>query len=267
MTIEHFSYSSKNTYDSCPRSYYLSRVAKAEGIPAWYFAIGTAVHQWIEEYLDSKKRLPLDSIDDFFMEEVLRLRRIEPDTTKWLHGGSKEAPVIEERALKLAQDCVEKAVIYLQDIDVWEVELNVSGTLPGLEEMPLKAFVDVIGEHKKHGPIIGDWKTGKSKPKNTIQLETYNMLLRTSNFELGDGKPLPKFKGLWLMLNPDAPSARPVVFKETPTSLSGMYRASAERAVAGIYPAKVQYNCKFCDMKPNCKAASGINQRTRYYDL
>lgn len=260
MTIEHFSYSSKNTYDSCPRAYYLSRVAKAEGIPAWYFVIGTAVHQWIELSLSSIPHEP--NIEELFMAEVMKRRAIEPDTTKWLHGGSKEAPVVEERALQLAKDCVERVVIYLQDIDVWEVELNVSGTLPGLEEMPLKAFVDVIGEHKKHGPIIGDWKTGKTKPKNIVQLETYNALI--NQLDVYPGK---QFKGLWLMLNPDAPKSRPVVFKETPTSLSGMYRASAERAVAGIYPAKVQYNCKFCDMKPNCKAASGINQRTRYYDL
>lgn len=267
MTIEHFSYSSKNTYDACPRSYYLSRVVKAEGIPAWYFAIGTAVHQWIEGHLTEPDLVA--SVEELFYREVIRLRQIEPDTTKWLHGGTKEAPVVEERALQLAKDCVEKAVVYLQDIDVWEVELNVSGTLPGLEDMPLKAFVDVIGEHKKHGPIIGDWKTGKSKPKNTIQLETYNALLSLLP-DLGfmeHGGMVGAFKGLWLMLNPGAPTARPVVFKETATSLSGMYRASAERAVAGIYPAKVQYNCRFCDMKPNCKAASGINKRTQFYDL
>jgi hypothetical protein len=263
MTLTHFSYSSRNTYDSCPRAYYLSRVRKAEGVPAWYFVIGTAVHEWIELHISSRDtpETTHDSVEELFMSEVLRLRRIEPDTTKWLHGGTKEAPMVEERALKLAQDCVEKAVIYLQDIDVWEVELDVSGKLPGMD-LPLKAYVDIIGEHKKHGPIIGDWKTGKSKPKNSIQLETYNVLLGNMNLYQD-----MQFKGLWLMLNPDAPTARPIDFVETVESVSGMYKASAERAEAGIYPAKVQYNCRFCDMKPNCKAASGINKRTEYYDL
>lgn len=258
MTLTHFSYSSKNTYDSCPRAYYLSRIRRAEPVPAWYFAIGTAVHQWIEHHLTHGWD---ESIDSLFYSEVMRLRRIEPDTTRWLHGGSKDLPVVEERALKLAQDCVERAVLFLDDIDVWEVELDVSGTLPGMD-LPLKAYVDIIGEHKKHGPIIGDWKTGKSKPKDAFQLETYNVLRQLSNLYTEY-----QFKGLWLMLNPDAPRARPIELVKSIKSVSEMYGASAKRADAGIYPAKVQYNCRFCDMKPNCKAASGINKRTRYYDL
>jgi len=259
MTLTHFSYSSKNTYDSCPRAYYLSRVRKAEPVPAWYFVIGSAVHAWIEGHLLDPNNVP--AIDELFMAEVMKRRAIEPDTTKWLHGGSKDAPVIEERALKLAQDCVEKAVVYLQDIDVWEVELDISGILPGMT-LPLKAYVDVIGEHKKHGPIIGDWKTGKSKPKDAFQLETYNVLRQVAKMYQEH-----QFKGLWLMLNPDAPKARPIELVKSVESVSGMYGASAERADAGIYPAKPQYNCRFCDMRLNCKTATGINKRTEYYDL
>ncbi|QIA28845.1 hypothetical protein [Streptomyces phage JXY1] len=47
-------------------------------------------------------------------------------------------------------------------------------------EVPVKAFIDIVGEHKKHGPVIVDWKSGKSKPKNNLQLETYAVLLNTS---------------------------------------------------------------------------------------
>lgn len=239
-------------------------------MPAWYFVIGSAVHAWIELHIRTQgmSETTHDGIDELFMAEVMKRRAIEPDTTKWLHGGSKDAPVVEERALKLAQDCVEKAVIYLQDIDVWEVELDISGTLPGMT-LPLKAYVDIIGEHKKHGPIIGDWKTGKSKPKDAFQLETYNALL-SMHPDLGfmeHGGMIGQFKGLWLMLNPDAPKARPIELVKSVESVSGMYGASAERADAGIYPAKPQYNCRFCDMRLNCKTATGINKRTEYYDL
>src|SRR5207249_2321767 len=121
MTIDHLSYSSLTSYSSCPRSYYLSRMKRAEGTPAWYFAVGTAVHSYIEHYLKQSSS-PLKSVEAYFYSEVERLMAIEPDTNKWLHGGSEDEPVIEERALKLAEACVDKALIFLEDFEVWEVE-------------------------------------------------------------------------------------------------------------------------------------------------
>src|SRR5690349_23433457 len=194
-TPDHLSYSALSAYQKCPRSFQLSRMLKAEEIPAWYFAVGTAVHQFVETRLQGGS----PDIEELFLAEVERLMEIEPDTHKWAHAGSEDAPVVEEKALRLAQDCAERAIALLDEIDVWEVELDVSGMLPGCP-LPVMGFADIIGEHKKHGPIIGDWKTGKSRPKNALQLETYNALINVTKPKYFD----TYFKGLWLMVNPDA---------------------------------------------------------------
>ena len=103
---------------------------------------------------------------------------IEPDLSKWLAGGPKDAPITGDLALQRVKDCFEKALEFLDDVDVWEVEYDASDSLPGLS-VPIKAFVDIIGEHKKHGPTILDWKSGSKKPSNNFQLETYKALLMT----------------------------------------------------------------------------------------
>lgn len=267
--VDHLSYSSLSSYKSCPRSYYLSRIKQAEGVPAWYFAVGTAVHKYIEELIKKRELLrnlttgfTPRSVEDFFYDEVSKSMAIEPDTSKWLHGGSKEEPVIEDRALALAIACAEKAEDFLEDIEVWEVEPDITGHLPGCE-MIIKAFPDVLGEHKKHGPVIVDWKTGKSKPKDNLQLETYNALLqhRSTEPEMPTG-----YMGLWAMLNPDAPKARPVTLKETPESMGKMYHEVEEKIKKGVFPALAQFNCQFCTQRLNCRTVSGKTPRTDYYD-
>jgi hypothetical protein len=274
--VDHLSYSSLSSYKSCPRSYYLSRIKNAEAVPAWYFAIGTAVHKYIEcllksaEYLGPSVGYPPRSVEDFFYDEVSRLMAIEPDTSKWLHGGSKEEPVIEERALALSIACVQKAEDFLEEIEVWEVEPDITGYLPGCE-MIIKAFPDLLGEHKKHGPVIVDWKTGKSKPKDNLQLETYKALLGSKLLDLpcsGRDYSLgrPDYTGLWVMLNPDAPKARPVTLKETPESMGAMYHEVERKIQKGVFPALAQFNCKFCPQILNCRTMSGKTPRTNYYD-
>jgi putative RecB family exonuclease len=263
MTVEHLSYSSLSTYLSCPRSYYLSRVKQAEGSPAWYFAIGTAVHRAIELHLKQDPLSSPRSVEDIFYSEVSRLMDIEPDTSLWLHGGSKEQPVIEERALKLAEDCYEAALIWLEDFEVWEVEPDITGYLPGCG-LPIKAFPDATGEHKRYGPAIVDWKTGKSKPKDNLQLETYRALLLKDVPDLSHMEH--DYTGVWVMLNPDAPKARPVKLIETPESMGAMYAELERKVKQGAYPANIQYNCRFCSMAPNCKLKSGATKRSLYYD-
>jgi len=258
-TPDHLSYSALSAYQKCPRSFQLSRMVKAEEIPAWYFAVGTAVHQFVETRLQGGS----PDIEELFLAEVERLMEIEPDTHKWAHAGSEDAPVVEEKALRLAQDCAERAIALLDEIDVWEVELDVSGMLPGCP-LPVMGFADIIGEHKKHGLIIGDWKTGKSRPKNALQLETYNALISITKSKYFD----TEFKGLWLMVNPEAAkNTRPVVFKETAATMGNMYGDVARSIGKGVFPARIKkWECDHCHQKPNCLAASGPTARTLHYE-
>lgn len=254
MTIDHLSYSTLSSFMSCPRKVYLEKVKKAEPVPAWFFVIGTAVHQYIERSLLGDESL---EVDEYFHAEVTRLRSAEPDTSLWLHGGSREEPLVEALALRRAQECAQAAVDFLKDFEAWEVELDVSGFLPGCD-LPIRAIIDLTGRHKKYGPVIVDWKTGSSKPKDNLQLETYNALLT-------QGSP-HGYMGLWVMLKPGASKARPVEFKETPESLGTKYAEVARRIEANAWPAVPQFNCNFCTMKPNCKLMSGVTPRTKYYD-
>lgn len=270
MTLDHLSFSALSAYQKCPRAFQLGRLLKAPETPAWYFATGTAVHQFVEEYLKSGRDSSVSTyerLEKLFFAEVERLMEIEPDTTKWAHAGSDEDPVVEEKALRLAQECAERAIALLDEIDVWECELDVTGMLPGCP-LPVMGFADIIGEHKKHGPIIGDWKTGKSRPKDALQLETYNALLRFSTIEMGDGRPLPTFKGLWLMVNPAAPkNPRPITLKETPVTMGNMYGDMARAIAKGGFPARVKkWDCDHCFQRPNCVKGGGVTRRSEYYE-
>ncbi len=203
MRPQHISYSQVNDWERCPRSWHLSKERDAEQRQTWFLPIGTAVHRMVEDHLAIDKTL--QPAEDYFFPLISAQMEIEPDLSTWLHGGSDTDPVVGDKALQKAKDCFDRVLDYLDDIDVWHVEFDASGRLPGLEP-EVKAFVDIIGEHKKHGPVIADIKTGAGKPKNNLQLYTYKALLDEGHFwELGR---VPK--GLWLMADPNASKARPI---------------------------------------------------------
>lgn len=260
--VDHLSFSSLSTYESCPREFYLSRVKQAEALPGWYFVVGSAVHDSIEAHLTGTGLV--SSVEPRFMRIVEEHMDVEPDVSKWLHANDSDGPVIEERALALAQLCFEKALEYLEDIEVWAVEPDITGHLPGCT-MPIKAYPDLVGEHKKHGPLIVDWKTGKTRGKR-LQLETYRALLQVEK-SAGAGllSKVPD-KGQFVMLNPAASSSRPLLLKETPVTLGQRYGKVEASIRKGAYPALPGFSCEFCTMKPNCSTMSGTNKRTAYYD-
>jgi len=256
---DHLSYSAGSTFKSCPRAFYLSRLKRAEAAQAWYFVVGSAVHKWIEGSLKGEWSVNIETI---FNDEVMSARKIEPDTTKWLHATVNDVPVIEERALKLARDCVEYAIEWLEDFTAWQIEPDWSGTLPGCT-MQIKAFPDLIGEHKKHGPLIVDWKTGKTRGQR-MQLETYNALNVYCAHHLRGKGYTPR--GMFVYLNPEAQKSRPISLTMTPSDLGKVYGEYERKIKAGAFPAMPGFMCDFCTMKPNCKTKSGANSRTLYYD-
>lgn len=261
MIPEHISYSQYNTYLSCPRSWYLGKVAKAEEVPTWYLAIGTAVHTMIEDHLGGSPDSP--SAEEVFYPLIEEQMRVEPDLSKWLAGGPVTDPVTGDKALQKVKDCLEQALIYLDDWDVWEIEYDASGRLPNLD-VPIKAFVDVIGEHKKHGPGIVDWKTGSKKPKDNFQLETYAALLKDAPSLHLESASL---KGWWAMLDPSASKARPIDLSHVDPGLIGSkYQEVYLKMKAKHYQTNAGFMCKFCFHAPNCALISGPTPRALHYD-
>lgn len=261
MNIPHWSFSQHSTYSKCGRSWYLGKVVRALERPAWYTIVGTAVHNMIEDEtsMEHPVRRPIRA-EDYFYPLVSKLMLIEPDTGQWMFSKDGEGnPITKERALRHVQECFERAVEYLQDIDVWEVEYDASGRLPGFE-VELKAFIDIIGEHKKHGPVIVDWKTGKTKDR--FQLDTYAALLKGGEFY---SHP---YKGYFAMLAPWAPQSRYLDLSAVdPAEVGKKYQDTYSAARAGFYKAtNVTQVCDFCFHKLNCLARSPGTERAIYYD-
>jgi putative RecB family exonuclease len=261
MTIPHLSFSQLNTYTKCPRAWYLGKLRQGEEVQSWYIPIGRAVHDKLE---DALKGGPERLMEDYFYPLVAKQMEIEPDLTKWLAGGPEFAPITHEKALQRAVDCYEKAVRELEDIEVWEVEYDASGRLPGLS-VPLKAFVDIVGEHKTKGPVIWDWKTGSTKPDN-FQLITYAALLGVMDDERG--KWDPKFQGRYVMLAPGSSNTRYVDLSEVdPAEVGAKYQAVVNRIEGKHYETKAGFNCRFCFQQSNCLVNAGPTKRALYYDL
>ncbi len=264
-SMEYISYSQYNTY-KCPRSWYLGKVAKGEERQTWYLPIGTAVHQMIEHWVAAagEANMPWPDAEEFFYPLVEAQRLIEPDVDKWLASGPKEAPFVREKALQLVRDCFEEAVYQLDMIDVWKIEYDATGNLPGLE-VPIKAYIDLIGEHKKKGPVIVDWKTGSTKPSN-FQLETYAALLDYNTYK-HCGVWDPSMKGRYIMLAPGTVDTRYVDLSNTDwNAIGAKYQAAYERMVGKHYEAQAGFDCKFCLQQDNCLVNAGLTKRALYYD-
>jgi len=256
MQLGHMSFSALSRYEECPRSFYLGKVRHAEEKQTWFFPIGTAVHEMIENRILKTDVTPI--AEEYFYPLIEDQMKIDPIDVNWLAGGPQDDPTIRAKAVDLVKRCFENALAFLDDIDVWEVEYDATGMLPGCE-VPIKAFIDIIGEHKKHGPGIWDWKTGKQKPKTNLQLETYRALTLTT---------FPNLKyGHWAMLNPEAAQARKVDLSSVDASaLGARYQKAYEQVKEKIWKANAGFHCRFCTQAPNCLIQSPGTRRAAFYD-
>ncbi len=259
---DYLSYSAVNSYEECPRAWYLRYARKAKPRQAWFFAMGKAVHESIEAYLADGN---VPEFKDVFYPLVAEQMKIDPDVDSWLHAGSVDDPVIKEKAVELGKVCVERAVKFLEDMDVWEVEYKIHASLPGCD-VPILAYIDILGEHRKHGPLIVDWKSGKSKPKNNFQLETYSALTQVDPKYARAG-----FDGYWAMLHPDA---SPKTDRGRIVNLGGVaaldvgarYQRAYEGMKKKVYAGQKKFGCSFCVQQDNCLINAGLTPRARYFD-
>lgn len=219
----------------------------------------------MEDYLQTGDA---PSFEERFYPLIEAQMKIDPIDVNWLAGGSPDAPIMRDKAVELGKRCVDNAIKFLDDIEVWHVEYDATGMIAGCE-VPVKAFIDIVGEHKKHGPVIVDWKSGKSKPKNNLQLETYAVLLNNNDHPFTGKAALAAFDvGLWAMVNPDAPNARPVkgLTEVDASALGARYQAAYDRIKERKWQANAGFRCRFCVQAPNCLVEAGPTKRARFYD-
>jgi len=261
MTIDYLSYSQCKSYASCPRSWYLGKLRLAEEKQTWYIPMGSAVHDMIEYHLGEPGQA-MPSAESFFYHLIEKQLLIEPDTSTWLYSGPEDGPYVKERALQHVKDCFEKALSFLSELDVWEVEYELKGDLPGCE-VPIKGFVDIIAEHPKKGLVIIDWKTGTTKPDN-FQLETYAALLKVTG-EYQDNS----FQGRYAMLSPAYKSVTRYVDLSgiEPERVGKKYQEVYDQMKRKIYRADPNhFKCNYCFQQDNCLLNAGPTERSEYYD-
>lgn len=214
---------------------------------------GSAIHEGIEYYLDTGEKANPTWLLNKQVESALKA---DSDMDNWLAGGSKDDPIIKGKALALVEDCLSSAYAFLCDVEVQPgtVELDVSGNLPGVKR-EVRAYVDALVVHKKHGPLIIDWKSSSSKPKDPFQLKVYRSLL------LVKGGYDEFNKGKFVMLRPGVSDPRPIDLSSvTPEQVGAEFAKMEERIEARIWNAKPDFMCNFCEQKPNCSLMSGSNQ-------
>lgn len=254
---DHLSHSAKGDAERCEKLFQLGRIIKAEEIPAWFFAGGTAVHQMTEQYDLTGET---GEWVDYFYPLVGSLMERDPAYKQWLHGGADDSPDRGEEWDLIGPQCVENWKSFITGVGfrVTDIELDVTTILPGCY-IPIKGFIDRIGVHPDHGEMIVDIKTGKNRPKGNEQLETYAALLRQST-----GRKITK--GAFFMAREGRLTRVVDLSLATPGVVGKRFGDTVSALSYRTFAANKQFNCKWCVHKLNCFAFSGDTSRTRYYD-
>lgn len=268
----HLSYSSRTTYELCPKQYQLTRLIKVPELPAWWSVGGSAVHAAMESYDhgDDIRDSPLGHLFKgwevdvawriAFENEIGKAEAVEPDRSKWRMSTGKNPPRSQEEWDHWGPIFIQRYVDWRKRApwkiwttpDSWRaIELDVSGKLPGCD-LEIKAFLDRVF----HDPItdslwIVDAKSG-SKDATIEQLGTYAALLEVKYGVRAD-------KGLTFNVRKGTPSSVKDLSKWTPEYAGEIYSETAQDVLAGIFPAKPEsFRCaKMCGVRHACAAVGG----------
>lgn len=254
---DHLSHSARTDADRCKKLFQLSRIIKAQPVPAWFFAGGTAVHRATEDFDLGREVKPWE---EYFYPEVSRLMQIEPDVTRWLVGGAEDAPDRGPEWNKIGPTCVKNWMTFAssEGVEIDDVEIDVTCLLPGCY-IPVKGFVDRVIRHPVHGEMIIDIKTSKNRPKGNEQLETYAALLHQKT-----GRRITK--GAFFLAREGRLTRVADLSDATPQEVGGRFGQSVQDLAYRTWEPAKQFKCKWCPHSLNCFAVSGDTVRTRFYD-
>lgn len=272
--ITHLSYSTVDTWFSCPKKVQLSKIQRAPRTPAWWFAGGSAVHAATEEYdrwtlLDpvSREKFSVQgSFADAFAHEVLEIEQKEPDRTKWRSAGPKDSPETYERWMKLGPLLVGNYIKWRRSTDyqVWSagsedpdreqvigIEIDLSFTPPGCDR-EVKAYADRIFFSPSLDQVhIIDLKTGTRGPSSPLQFGVYRAGLEALyGVAASTGTAF---------MNREARCGKAFdLAKYTPEYIGRLFGAVSRAVDARAFPAHYTGGCaRMCDVASACYAADG----------
>lgn len=178
----HRSVSQLKTYEQCPYRYYLSRIAGVWHRPAAWLPQGTAVHEALEVYERSQRKMLLEDVEDVFREayqtDVSKLCETTPNFEFWFQSGPYGGELDVERRYQLGLDQISRYFTWIDNHPEEVIWIAPDGTLGielgfdiDLDGVRVKGCIDQVVEVDGR-LLIRDHKTG-NKPGDDFQLGAY----------------------------------------------------------------------------------------------
>lgn len=267
--VGHISYSGLSTGLECLKRFQLSRITKAPQLPAWWFAGGSAVHAVTEDYdkdvFEVGDRWDADTVkrawEMRFEVEIEKLKKKEPDDTKW-RAGKEKYPEWNLSGPEQVQNYIDwrrrsPYEIWITPDGTPAIELDISGYLPGCG-LEILAYLDrVFIDPNLKSMAVVDLKSGKTKPTSGLQFGVYGALLQIKY----DVHPV---WGAALMTR-EGQLHKPYSLGKYSPEYVGRQLGALERIVAAkAFPANVGGGCWNCDVSASCYANDG--ETAEYFD-
>lgn len=207
------SWSQLSEYNDCGWAYKLHRIDQVWSKPAFWYPMGTAVHEAAELWERGARTDDVDTVKNWYREAYVRecneYLDKTPDPNDFESSGPYKGADDATRRFRVGQEHAERYVEYYRANPtqvIWHtpegepaIELNFEVDLGGVV---IRGMVDAIISHPKFGPIIRDTKTG-AKEGTGEQLAVYRAAVGVKtgvDIQSGDylmtktGKPKPFYK-------------------------------------------------------------------------
>lgn len=265
--IGHISYSGLSTGLECLKRFQLTRIAQAPQLPAWWFAGGTAVHAVTEDYDRAlfeagtagrafawDRRDILNAWEKHFEAEIEKLKKKEPDDTKW-RAGKEKYKEWNVSGPEQVQNYIEwrrrsPYEIWITPDGTPAIELDISGYLPGCG-LEILAYLDrVFIDPFLQCMAVVDLKSGKTKPTSGLQFGVYSARIQEKYGE----------HPVWgaALMTREGQLHKPYSLGKYSPEYVGKQLGHLERIVAArAFPANVGGGCWNCDVSASCFAQDG----------
>lgn len=270
MSIRYRSWSQLNQFEQCPLQYRLKRRDKVPVTQSVWLPGGTAYHAACEQFDLYACEHGLDAavkeggwdvtFQGEFASELDKLRELEVDDTKWRKAKSTlkdfkaegesvvfwqlYGPSWVNKYVKWRQDNRHLDILRLPNgVPLLELEVRVLvGGVPTIAKADLALQDQVTG-----ATIAVDRKSGKSTPDSMDQILLYAQTLRQAGVK-------QLWYGAYFMARPGKlTEPRPLDLMD-PDDLGRRMAAMDRDERAGLYPAKLNRLCNWCEVNQHCDA-------------
>jgi len=265
------SVSQVDQYEKCAWQFYLQRVERVVPRPAAWSFQGTAFHSAAEKFEKELREPSEEEMVQLFSDQysalVNKAMNQEPDLSRWLTAGGKDAGTDIEDRYALGQQQVREYVRWSTENqpEIWidgegwngaDIEDAPLNPTMGLElyfkaelgGVVVRGYIDQLIQEDDGSVRVRDLKTGSSK--SHFQLETYAVAVR-KQFDVTVNR------GDWYFGKEGRLSKVVDLSEVTEEQVAERYVTMDQGVKAGNFPAKPGFHCRFCDVNFACSAFRG----------